>query len=559
MDLYRLFEFFVAGTFTQTVTPTGGSEFGGGDTVFGSTSSFSGSGGTEFGSMSGADITWNPASIGAEGGTEFGGTGATIKQAVGLLGDGGVEFGGSSSHFEPIWGRGGFEFGGGSSVFGATITGITATGGTEFGGTDTTFAIGPVNTFTMTMSGGTEFSGGATFGRSVTQIATGGTEFGGSSSVLHITLSMLAGPGGSEFGGSKTLFGNEIPSLEGTGGTEFGGDDSSFTGHATFAGVGGTEFGGANSVFSIAVSPLATGGTEFGGSDTVFAILLSQIPEGGTEFGGSAALGVGLISYGGFEFGGSGATQNAGFVIPGSGGIEFGGSASLFGIGIIPTGGVEFGGDGATFGRVLAAAMSGGGGTEFGGIATVTISRADPTTGGTGVPVVISTPYHRGPTTRRNVIEAIRRTLIATGQWTEDQVLIPRRRDEQDLSPPSEPFLALFLGTNQVQQPDFSGGGLFSDTRIEVLEVRVYNRLEYDQMQRATSWELDASTGTQRWVLLVSNALHGEEAFDGAGVCTTGQPMRILDIRDQQPSRQQGWGYVPIFVEVLYTAAETSA
>lgn len=445
------------------------------------------------------------------GGSEAGGSDTVVNRSQALASSGGgSESGGEATVSFSFAPTGGSEAGGSGATVG--IGGAFApSGGSEAGGSGTTYSIGAIHTVSFVMSGGSEVSGSAPFNISkAEEVPTGGSEAGGSDTTANLAQTLVSAGGGSESGGTVSYTWQP----------------------AGYVPNGGSEAGG-ETISLRRVKHIPEGGSESGG----------ERPGGGSEAGGFAAF--------------SSTTPSPTWAshTP-TGGSEAGGATSLVGPGFVSSGGGSESGGTASISTIVVVSVTPTGGSEATGFAGVAVMKVGDGTGGT---TTISTPYHRGPTTRRAVMQAVRRTLVATGQFTSDQVFIKRRREELDLSPPAEPYLTLALGRNRVEQPDFTGGGLYADTRIEVIEVRVYHRLEYDQVQRATEWELDASTGAQRWVLLVSNALHGEEAFDDAGTCLSGQPMRIIDIGDLQPAAQSGWGFVPIFVEILYTAAEVSA
>ena len=120
-------------------------------------------------------------------------------------------------------------------------------------------------------------------------------------------------------------------------------------------------------------------------------------------------------------------------------------------------------------------------------------------------------------------------------------------------NPPGDSYAAIMARGGSYDQPALAGGGLDANSVTDTVEIRVYHRLRLDQHRRATAWTIDPCLSAYRQARFVAKALHLKDLLDQSGNILTSEPIRILTLRDSV-SLQNGWGYVPVTLEVKYTS-----
>lgn len=159
---------------------------------------------------------------------------------------------------------------------------------------------------------------------------------------------------------------------------------------------------------------------------------------------------------------------------------------------------------------------------------------------------------HRGAFTRREVITAIKAYLEATvlGGYT---VYVATNDDDMNKIPPGDRFAVIMLGASRDEQPNVSGGGLYSATRVEPLNIRVYSSLSADQLPRSSMWTLRQDKGALERARKLRRELHMHDLMDASGWLMLIQPMRSTMTGEPRATRDNPqWAYFQETFEVCY-------
>lgn len=160
---------------------------------------------------------------------------------------------------------------------------------------------------------------------------------------------------------------------------------------------------------------------------------------------------------------------------------------------------------------------------------------------------------HRGPTTQPAILKAIRQRLIDTGVLLGSQVFIEVDPLEIEKERPASDFIASIIpGRKVVDQGQLEAGGTEADFRVEVVEIRIYARLNTDITGQRTDWATNTTRGAYAKARSVASKFQIHDLADPSGTILVAQPTRILDIGN--PAGQRfGWGFVPVQIEIAYT------
>lgn len=469
--------------------------------------------------------------------------------------EGGVEVGGSGQelYLFTFGTSGGVEVGGDATPIG--VINPSGEGGVEVGGDGVALQIlVPL----VAISGGSATGGdAAAIGQECCVSGEGGV-YVGSGEVTWTALVLVEPDGGVSVGGDATPIGVINPS--GEGGVQTGGDGVSLQVLVPLVAIsGGSATGGdANTLYLSVVIPSGLGGALTGGDAVEYFQSGEITPEGGISVGGDATA-VGVINpsgEGGVRTGGDGVAISVLIPLVGfSGGVSVGGDANALYVGVVfPSGlgGLEVGGDEAYSSGVAPpnsyeeAATSGG--VWVGGYSGAIVGSLS------GTDFVIGSTSFRGPTNQIEIMHALRNRLVNAGVFADNQAYVAIEGQFNE-TPPHDQYAVIMPGRKTVQQPAFTGAGLYGDLQTEVFEVRIYHRHFLDQRNKATLWTVDRGHGAYKYARLAAAKMHGHDLADNSGTVLVAEPIRIQTIGEPRAERQgAGYGYIPIFVEVTYTS-----
>lgn len=311
----------------------------------------------------------------------------------------------------------------------------------------------------------------------------------------------------------------------------------------------------------------ASGGITYGDVAIPIQITIGGIG-GGVLFEGSVSRQISISgdAQGGIVYSGEGeATRewvreaDGGFVLSG------GNPKVLRTVSITVEGGIEFGGlasrsvlfSGEDVGGIVFAGSSDyvtypvTGGTIFGGdVGLVTFTKR-------GLDYTIGTERHRGATTQTEIMIAMRDRIVDQDILLEHQVIFADDPSVFESTPPHDQYCIIMVGRKTVDQGQIAGGGTDADFRVEVFELRCYHRDNLDRTGTRDIWTLESARGAYNLARRIASQFQVHDLTNQSGTVIVGEPTRILSIGNPVTlGRKNGFGYVPVSVEVSYTERE---